>query len=94
MMYGFIGFVIHVEFVLPSYFQLGLLSLHCILIQSLCYDLCDVGAPHTMTYVYISQRTCRSRPSVVLLKVMIIRVGMGVCMPTGTCHRMSMGRVG
>ena len=28
------------------------------------------------------------------LEALIIGVGMGVCMPTGTCHKMSMGRVG
>ena len=66
----------------------------CILIQSLCYDLHDGGAPHMTMYVYIFQRTCGSQPSMVLLEVMIIRVGLGICMPMDTCHRMSMGRVG
>ena len=79
----------------PSRVAFGwVLSLHCVLIQSLCYDLHDGGAPHMSTCVYVCRRTCESRTSMVLPEVMIIEVGMGVCMPTGTCHRMSMGRVG
>ena len=54
-----------------------------VLIQSLCYDLRDGGAPHTSMLVeglagldaYYCQRTCRSQPSVVFLEVMIIWVG-------------------
>ena len=55
----------------------------CVLFESFCYDLRDGGAPHTSTFVrglaghdaYSCQRTCRSRPSVVFSKVMIIWVG-------------------
>ena len=69
-------------------------SLHCVLILSLCFDLRDGGAPHMSTCTYVCQRTCGSRPSMSFLEVLIIGVGMGVCMPTGTYFRMSMGRVG
>ena len=94
MMYGSIGFEIRVESVL-----LVLLSVGCFLcivfsFLSLCYDLRDGGAPHTSMCMYVCWRTCESRPSMSFLEVLIIGFGMGVCMPTGTCHRMSMGRVG
>lgn len=94
MMYDFIGFGIRVESILLSCFQLG--ALFCIVFSflSLCYDLRDGGAPHTSTYAYICWVTCEARSFVDLPEVMIIGVGMGVCMPTGACRRMSLGRVG
>ena len=94
MMYGFVGFGIRVEYVLPVLLSVGCFLLHCVLILSLCYDLCDGGVPHTSMCAYVCRRTCESRPSMSFLEVLIIRFGMGVCMPTGTCRRMSMGRVG
>ena len=68
----------------------------CIVLSfmSLCYDLRDGGMPHTSTCAYICRMTCESRSSISFLEVLIIGVGMGVCMPTGTCHGMSMGRIG
>ena len=49
----------------------------------------------THEYVRVHcQMTWESRSSVVLPGVMIIGVGLGICMPTGTHHWMSMGRVG
>ena len=49
----------------------------------------------THKYVRIHCRmTWESQSSVVLPEVMIIRVGLGICMPTSTHHWMSMGRVG
>ena len=94
MMYGFVGLASHVKSILPMLLSVGCFLLHCVLIQSLCYDLRDGGVPHTSTCTYICRRTCGSRPSMSFLDVLIIEVGMGVCMPMGTCHRMRMGRVG
>ena len=84
---------IRVESILPSCFWLSVI-LHCVLIQSLCYDLHDGGVPHTSTCAYICRVTCEAQSSMVLPEAMINGVGLGICMPTGTCHRMSMGRVG
>ena len=70
------------------------LSFAIVLFQSLCYDLRDGGAPHTSMCLYNCRRTCGSRPSVVFPEVMIIGVGLGICMPMGTHHWMSMGREG
>ena len=93
-MYDFTGFGIRVEFILPMLLSVGCFLCIVFSFLSLCYDLRDGGAPHTNTLVYICQVTCEARSSMVLSEVMIIGVGMGVCMPTGTCCRMSMGRVG
>ena len=94
MMYGFVGFRIRVESIFPMLLSVGCFSCIMFSFLSLCYDLCDGGAPHTSTCVYVCRRTCGSRPSMPFLEVLIIGVEMGVCMPTGTCRRMSMGRVG
>ena len=90
----FVGFGICVESILLVLLSVGCFLLRCVLIRSLCYDLRDGGAPHTSTCAYVCQRTCGFRPSMPFLEVLIIGVGMGVCMPTGTCRWMSMGRVG
>ena len=94
MMYDFVGFGIRVESILPVLLLVGCFLCIVFSFLSLCYDLHDGGAPHTSTCAYVCQRTCGSRSSMPFLKVLIIGVGMGVCMPIGTCHRMSMGRVG
>ena len=94
MMYGFVGFGIRVESVLPVLLPVGCFLCIVFSFLSLCYDLRDGGAPHTSTCVYVCRRTCESRPSMPFLEVLIIGVGMGVCMPTSTCRRMSMGRIG
>ena len=94
MMYG-VCWLLDSCRICPSHVAFGwVFSLHCVLIQSLCFDLHDGGAPHTSTCAYICRRTCGSQPSMSFLEVLIIRVGMEVCMPTGTYRRMSMGRVG
>ena len=102
MMYGIVGFGIRVESILPVLLSVGCFLCIVFSFLSLCYDLCDGGVLHTSMFVgglacldvYLCQRTCRSRSSLVLLKVMIIGVGMGICMPTSTNRWMSMGRVG
>ena len=94
MMYGFVGFGIRVESVLPVLLLVGCFLCIVFSFLSLCYDLRDGGAPHTSTCTYVCRRTCGSRPSMPFLEVLIIGVGMGICMPTGTCRRMSMGSVG
>ena len=94
MMYDFIGLGIRVESVLPLLLSVGCFLCIVFSFLSFCYDLRDGGAPHTSTRTNICWVTSESRSSVDLLEVMIIGVGMGVCMPTGTCRRMSMGRVG
>lgn len=94
MMFDFISFGIRVESVLPVLLLVGCFLCIVFSFLSLCYDLRDGGAPHTSTCTYICWVTCEARSSVDLPEVMIIGVGMGVCMPTGTCCRMSMGRVG
>ena len=77
---------IRVESLLPDIGQLSEIHIFVIafvLIQSLCYDLCDGGAPHTSMLVeglasldaYYCRRTCGSRPTVVFPEVMIIWVG-------------------
>ena len=94
MMYGFVCFGIRVESVLPMLLSVGCFLCIVFSFLFLYYDLCDGGAPHTSTCAYICRVTCESRSSVVLSKGMIIRVGLGICMPMGTRHWMSMGRVG
>ena len=82
----FVGFGIHVESALPVLLSVGNFLLHCVLILSSCYDLHDGGAPHMSTCAYIFRRTYESQSFLVFPKVMIIGVGLGVCMPTGTHH--------
>ena len=94
MMYGFVGFGIHVKSILPVLLSVGCFLCIVFSFLSLCYNLHDDVAPHSSMCVYVCQRTCESRPSMSFLEVLIIRFGMGVCMPMGTCHRMSISRVG
>ena len=70
-MYGFIVLGIHVESVLLSLFWFSVF-LHCVLIQSLCCDLCDGGVPHTSMCACIFWVTYKVRSSVVCMEVMII----------------------
>ncbi len=94
MMYGFIGFGISVESILFVLLFVGYFLGIIFSFLSLGYDLHDGSMPHTSTCMYICWVTCKAQSFVDLMEVMIIGVGMGVCMPTGTCHRMSMGRIG
>ena len=94
MVYGFVGFGILVESILPMLLSVGCFLCTVFSFLSLHYDLRDGGAPHMSTCTYICRRTCGSQTSVVLPKVMIIGVGLRICMPMGTHHWMSMGRVG
>ena len=94
MMYGFVGFGIHVESVLPMLLSVGCFPFILFSFLSLCYDLHDGGASHMSPCAYVCRRTCGSRPSMSCLEVLIIGFGMGVCMPIGNFRRMRMGRVG
>ena len=77
MMYGFVGFGILVESILPVLLSVGCFSCIVFSFLSLSYDLRDGGAPHTSTCAYVCRGTCGSQPSMSFLEVLIIGVWDG-----------------